>query len=156
MSAQFDRPVDTPRSTRYFALIFGIVYTLVGLLGFLPSLLQAPPATAPDLAVDSLYGYLLGLFPVNILHTIVHLLLGLWGVLAYRSFDASRAYAKSLAVIFGLLAVMGLIPGLNTTFGLIPLFSHDIWLHAASALLAAYFGFVVAPNEERAAGRIGT
>jgi hypothetical protein len=140
-------------SVRYFALIFGIVYTLVGLLGFLPGLLQAPPATAPDLAVDTLYGYLMGLFPVNILHTLVHLLLGIWGILAYRTFDASRGYAKSLAIIFGILAVMGLIPGLNTTFGLIPLFSHDVWLHGASALLAAYFGWV-APAGERAADRV--
>lgn len=139
-------------SVRYFALIFGIVYTLVGLLGFLPALLQAPPPTAPDLAVDTLYGYLMGLFPVNILHTLVHLLLGIWGIIAYRSFDSSRIYARSLAIIFAILAIMGLIPGLNTTFGLIPLFSHDIWLHAASALLAAYFGWV-APANERAADR---
>jgi hypothetical protein len=85
---------------------------------------------------------LLGLFPVNILHTLVHLLLGIWGIIAYRSFSGSRVYAKSLAVVYGLLAIMGLIPGLNTTFGLIPLFSHDIWLHALTALAAAYFGFV--------------
>jgi hypothetical protein len=26
-------------------------------------------------------------------------------------------------------------------FGLVPLFSHDIWLHALTALGAAYFGF---------------
>jgi hypothetical protein len=26
-------------------------------------------------------------------------------------------------------------------FGVIPLFGHDIWLHAGTAALAAYFGF---------------
>ena len=36
---------------------------------------------------------------------------------------------------------MGLIPVLNTTFGLVPLFGHDVWLHAGTAALAAYFGF---------------
>jgi Domain of unknown function (DUF4383) len=36
---------------------------------------------------------------------------------------------------------MGLIPVLNTTFGFIPLFGHDIWLHALIAIGAAYFGF---------------
>jgi hypothetical protein len=37
---------------------------------------------------------------------------------------------------------MGLIPGLDTTFGLVPLFSHDVWLHVLLAGGAAYFGFV--------------
>jgi hypothetical protein len=56
----------------------------------------------------------------------------------------------SLAVIFGVLTVMGLIPGLNTVFGLIPLFGHDIWLHALTAIAAAYFGF----RERRMAGEL--
>ncbi len=34
---------------------------------------------------------------------------------------------------------MGLIPVLNTSFGLIPIFGHDVWLHALFALAAAYF-----------------
>lgn len=132
-------------AVRYFALIFGIFYTLVGLLGFLPFALSAP-TPAEDLAVETLYGNLLGLFPVNIIHTFVHLIVGLWGIIAYRSYDASRTYARVVAVIFAVLAIMGLIPGLRTFFGLIPLYSHDIWLHAASALLAGYFGFVYQPE----------
>jgi hypothetical protein len=47
-----------------FALIFGIVYALVGLLGFVPGVLQPPPADAPRLAVGTADGYLLGAFPV--------------------------------------------------------------------------------------------
>lgn len=54
---------------------------------------------------------------------------------------AAKLYGKSVAVIYGVLVVMGLIPGMNTTLGLIPLYGHDIWLHAALALVAAYFGF---------------
>jgi hypothetical protein len=46
-----------------------------------------------------------------------------------------------MAVLYGGLAVMGLIPGLNTLFGLVPLFGHDVWLHAGTAAIAAYFGF---------------
>jgi hypothetical protein len=37
---------------------------------------------------------------------------------------------------------MGLIPGLRTTFGLIPLYGADIGLHAALALGGAYFGWM--------------
>lgn len=135
-------------ATRYFALIFGIIYALVGILGFIPAAIEAPPAHAPQhIAVDSLYGYLLGLFPVNIVHSLIHLAVGIWGIYAYRSFVNSRTYARALAIIFGVLAVMGLIPLLSTTFGLAPLFGHDVWLHAITALVAAYFGWVAA--EER-------
>lgn len=128
-------------TTRHFALTLGAIYTLVGILGFVPAALTTPAPGAPPVQVDAAYGYLLGLFPVNALHSLVHLAVGIWGLLVARSLSASRTYAASLAVIFGVLTVMGLIPGLNTVFGLIPLFGHDIWLHALTAVVAAYFGF---------------
>lgn len=124
-----------------FAMVIGIVFLAVGLLGFFPGLVSAPPMGAPDLAVESGYGYLMGLFPVNILHNLVHIAVGLWGLSAYRTMGGAIAFSRGLAVFYGLLAIMGLLPILNTTFGLIPIFSHDIWLHAGTAALAAYFGF---------------
>jgi hypothetical protein len=124
-------------------LIAGIVYLLVGVMGFLPGLndMAHPGMAEHDLVVDAQYGFLMGLFPVNILHIIVHLAIGIWGILAYRSFGASRNFALILGIFYLLLAVMGLIPGLNTTFGLIPLFGNDVWLHAVTAIaaLAVYF-----------------
>lgn len=129
-------------NTRTFALIWGIGFLLAGASGFIPGLWHPAPASYPPLAVDSFYGDALGLFPVNILHNIVHLLFGVWGLLAYKSLGAAKTYAKVVAVAYALLIVMGLIPGLNTTFGLIPLFGNDIWLHLLLAAPAAYFGFV--------------
>lgn len=126
---------------RYFAIVFGIVYTLVGVLGFFPAFLTPIAEPGNGMAIDTLYGNLLGIFPVNILHTLVHLVLGIWGIAAYRAYASSRVYARSLAVIFGVLAVFGLIPGLNTLFGLVPLFGTDVFLHAATAIIAAYFGW---------------
>ena len=128
-------------NTMRFAMIMGLVFLAVGLLGFFPGLISHPTMAAPDLAVEAGYGYLLGLFPVNILHNLVHITVGLWGIIAYRSLTGSMAFARGLAVFYGTLAVMGLFPVLNTTFGLIPIFSHDVWLHAGTAALAAYFGF---------------
>ena len=124
-----------------FALAFGIAYLAAGLLGLVPAALQPPPPGAPATTFGVLYGYLLGLFPVNVLHTAVHLVIGLWGVAAWSGALSALGYARSLAVIYGLLAVMGLVPGLNTLFGLIPLHGHDIWLHAGTAAIAAYFGW---------------
>jgi hypothetical protein len=92
---------------------------------------------------------LLGLFPVNVVHHLVHLLVGVLGIAAYRAFDSARLYSRGLAIVYGVLAVMGLISAANldTMFGLTPLFSHDVWLHAGTAIIAAYFGW--GPVDER-------
>src|SRR5688500_11854107 len=137
-------------STRYFALVLGIAFLLVGIMGFIPALLT-PPAVGGghehNLTVTGPgHGYLLGLFHVNVLHNIVHLVFGAWGVFAYfASFDAARLYARVVAISYGLLTIMGLIPQLNTVFGLVPIHGHDVWLHAVIALAAAYFGWATAP-----------
>ena len=137
-------------SIRTFALVYGIVFLLVGAGGFVPVLL-APPHTHPDLSVNTSFGHLMGLFPVNLLHNIVHLAFGAWGVAVHRSATGARNYARAVAIIYAVLAVSGFVPGLNTTFGLIPLFGNDIWLHAVLAAVAAYFGFVHREGEPTAA-----
>ena len=129
-------------NTRTFALIWGILFLGAGAGGFIPGLWHPAPGHYPPLAVDSFYGDALGLFPVNILHNIVHLLFGVWGVLAYRSLSGAKAYARVVAIAYGLLIVLGLIPATNTLFGLVPIFGNDVWLHVILALPAAYFGFV--------------
>ena len=112
------------------AQVFGYVFLLIGILGFVVTgmSMEADPATAPRL---------LGLFPVNALHNVVHLLFGVWGVAAARSFGAAKTYATVGGGIYLLLAVLGFVA--PTTFGLIPIGGHDIWLHAVLgiALLAA-------------------
>ena len=128
-------------NTRNFALVFGIVFLLIGASGFIPGLLQ-PPHSHPDVTLDTLFGYSLGLFAVNVLHSIVHLLFGVWGLLASKSLTAAKSYARGVAIIYAVLMVAGLVPGLDTMFGLVPLFGNDVWLHALLAAVAAYFGFV--------------
>lgn len=123
--------------TRYFALVLGIIYLLVGVMGLIPGLVQ-PAATGAT--VDVLNGNLLGIFPVNIVHTLVHLVIGLWGIIAYRSYDSSRTFSRVVGVLFIILFIMGLIPGLNTLFGLAPLNGADIWLHLVTGVLGLYFG----------------
>ncbi|CAA7619415.1 DUF4383 domain-containing protein [Magnetospirillum sp. UT-4] len=126
--------------TRYFALVMGVVFLAIGILGFVPGVLM-PPEAGPPLVVEAGHGVLFGLFPVNVLHNIVHLAFGVWGVVVWRSFVPSRAYARAVAVVYAVLTVMGLIPVLDTVFGLVPIHSHDIWLHGAITLVAAYFGY---------------
>ncbi|HEX9931965.1 MAG TPA: DUF4383 domain-containing protein [Allosphingosinicella sp.] len=141
-------------STRTFALIFGIVFLIVGAGGFIPGLLQ-PGTPDPDLAITHGYGHELGLFPVNTVHNIIHIAFGIWGLLAYRSLSGAKGYAKSVAIIYAVLAVMGLIDATDTSFGLAPLYGHDVWLHVLLAAVAAYFGFVHRDRaDDSTAGRV--
>jgi hypothetical protein len=127
--------------TRTFALLFGIVFLAVGVLGFVPGMTHGPAGTH-NVSMTQNYGDLLGLFPVNMLHNIVHILFGIWGLLAYRSLSGSVGYFRSVAIIYAVLAVLGLIPAFDTTFGLIPIYGNDVWLHAVLAIVAAYFGWI--------------
>ncbi len=129
-------------STRTFALFFGIAFLAIGVSGFIPGITTDPHPGHPPLLVDAGYGQVFGLFPVNILHNIVHVLFGAWGLFAYKSLSASKGYAKGVAIIYAVLTVAGFIPGLSTMFGLVPLFQNDIWLHALLALVAAYFAWM--------------
>ena len=122
------------------AQVFGIVFLLVGVLGFVQTggNMDADMATAPKL---------LGLFPVNALHNGVHLLFGIWGLLASRSWDGAKSYCQIAGVIYLVLAVMGVF--VPETFGLIPIGGNDIWLHALLGAVLAYFGFTAKTAEVR-------
>jgi uncharacterized membrane protein YfcA len=111
-------------SSGAFALIAGIVYTLLGIAGLFPAA----------------SGYL-GLFPMNVPLSVLHLVVGVCGLAAASVQRYGRQYARGVAVILGVLGAMGLIPGLNSAFGLMPLHSHNVWLHLGTTALAAYFGW---------------
>jgi hypothetical protein len=130
-------------NSRVFALFLGVAFTFAGIGGFVPSITFLPPDGAPPLVVMQNYGYLVGLFPVNIIHSLFHLSVGLLGLAAYFSMGTARAYIRVFAVTLALLTGIGMMPGLNTLFGLAPVFGHDIWLHGVEAAAAAYIGFVM-------------
>jgi hypothetical protein len=77
--------------------------------------------------------------------------LGVWGILAWRGVVKSTLYARTLAILCAVLAVIGLVPALSTLFGLMPLHGNDVWLHGATAVIAAYFGWSSSVSLERRA-----
>lgn len=123
-----------------FARLYGIVFLLIGLSGFVPGL--GPAHRHADLAVQAGSAMALGLFLVNIVHNLFHLTFGIWGLISARSNDAAGLYGKAVAAIYGLLTIMRLIPIADTIFGLVPIYGNDIWLHTLLAIVAGYFGFV--------------
>ena len=139
-------------STSAMAMVFGVVFLLVGFVGFFPA---PPPPDAPPLAVEHGHGLALGLFPINTLHNLVHLLFGALGIAAASGVLLSaRGYFQLVAISYALLTLMGLLPFTRTTFGLVPIWGNDVWLHALLAAGAAYFGYAT-PVRTTVNGRTG-
>lgn len=136
---------------RLYALVLGIVFVVVGIAGFIPALVAPVHPDDPPLTLSGSYGYLLWLFPVNVLHNLAHIALGVWALASCGRDGAARIFARGNAIIYAVLGVFGLIPGLHTLFGLVPLYSHDIWLHLVLAAIGAYFGWI-APTATTVAG----
>jgi len=114
-----------------FALIFGIVYVAVGLLGF--------AVTGFDDFFASNFDDVLIVFPVNPAHNIVHLLIGaLW-----LSGSRTPAAAKSINLIIGaaylLVFVLGLV-GVLEWLAIENGINADQLLHLVSGGLGVYFG----------------
>lgn len=136
-------------AVRYCALIIGILFLLVGLAGFVPALTSIPGTTASSVPLDEAtnaynagFSYVFGLFPTNLLHNIVHILVGILGIVAYTSLGSARLFNRGFAIAYILLAIMGLLPFAKTTFGLMPIFGNNVWFNALTAAITAYFGFV--------------
>lgn len=149
-------------------LALGVIFTLLGIAGFIPGLVSLPaeglgagvpvgagavPASpGPDYIAAYLrgFGYLFGLFPTNLVHNIIHLAIGLFGLYSATGEEGSFNYNRFFAISYLLLAVMGLIPIANTLFGMMPIFGNNVWFNALTGAIAAYFAFVWAPRESRA------
>ena len=132
------------RLVQKVALLFGIVFVLVAILGFFATgmSMNADMETAPRL---------LGLFPVNAAHNAVHLLFGVWGLLASRDYGNARRYCQYSGALYLLLAALGLV--IPETFGFIPIGGNDIALHAVLGLILTIVGFSSADRPEAAATR---
>jgi Domain of unknown function (DUF4383) len=116
--------------------VFGVVFILIAILGFI-----SPGGM--DMAVEPTTGMVLGMFPVNLLHNIVHLLFGLWGLVASRSWTGSKSYFTGAGAIYAVLTVVGFLS--PTGFGFVPLGGADIWLHAVLAIVMLGIGLTAKP-----------
>lgn len=131
--------------TSSFALVLGLLFLALGVLGLAPAMLTSPPVETPPTTFTFLYGYLLGLFPTNILLTLLRICTGIWALLAAGHLANAAVFARGVTLLYGVLAIMGMVPLLNTAFGWMPVHGNDVWLHAAVAAVAAYFGWRAEP-----------
>ena len=112
------------------AIIFGIVFLLVGVLGFVPGITTGQ--------------MLLGIFHVNAVHNIVHLLSGAVALITgLTSTAAARMYFRVFGIIYALVAILGFFTGDGLLLGLISHNTADMWLHVLIAIVALALGFAV-------------
>ena len=129
---------------RIVATVFGAVYVVVGLLGF------AVTSGVGFIATEG--GLLLGVFQVNPLHNIAHILIG--GALlvaGLASAAAAKAVNTTIGAVYLLLGIAGFFLA-GTAANVLALNTADHFLHLASAivLLGVGLGF------ERSSTRVAT
>jgi len=112
------------------ALVFGAIYLVVGIFGFLPFLGASYTLTSHAL---------LGIFQINLLHNLVHMVIGIAGLAAAASLANSRMFCQVVGVILLLLGVLGVF--VANPLGLLYIGGLDIALHLVTGAVLAYFGF---------------
>ena len=102
--------------------IFGVIFLAIGVLGFVNN-------------------PLLGIFEVDALHNIIHILTGALALVAVSmGRGAMSTFSKVFGIVYGLVAVLGFISG-TTVLGLIPVNLADNVLHLVIAVVFLYLGF---------------
>jgi hypothetical protein len=112
------------------ALAFGAIYTLIGIIGFF--------ITGFDNFFEHTDKTLLG-FEINGMHNVVHILIGVAGLVLGRTLAGARTYGWVLAVGYGAAFVYGLL-AINKDWDFLSLNWADNILHLATALV----GLVIA------------
>jgi hypothetical protein len=116
------------------ALVIGIVFVIVGILGFIPN-----PIVSPT-----------GLFAVDTMHNLVHLISGIVLLAGVYSFGASLAL-KIVGIVYAIVAILGffLVGEDGMMLGLIMVNEADKWLHVALAIVILIAGFAL-PDDKMA------
>lgn len=131
---------------RLVAVIFGAVYLVVGLLGFTVT------SGVTFLATDG--GMLLGLFEVNPLHNVAHLLIG--AALLISGLVSTKAAKITNTVVGAAYLLLGIVGFflVGTAANILALNTFDHFLHLASAILLLAVG-VGAERESKARVALG-
>jgi len=104
----------------------GAVFILIGVLGFIPAL-------TPN-------GNLLGIFQVDAVHNVIHLLSGILAIaFAARGVHMAQLFSKIFGIVYGLVAVLGLTS--SSILGLFSVNFADNILHIVLALVFLFLGF---------------
>lgn len=122
------------------AMLIGVVFLLVGILGFIPGI----TTNFDDItfAGKDSGAELLGIFQVSILHNIVHGLFGIAGLYLARTVSGARTYLIGGGVIYLVLFLYGLIVSTSSDANFIPFNNADDVLHLLLGIGLIGLGYV--------------
>ena len=139
------RPDRTLSAVQAAARIVGVVFLLVGVLGFVPGITSNyGDMTFASHDSDAM---LLGIFQVSILHNIVHLLFGAAGIAMARTWSGARSYLVGGGAIYLVLWLYGLLIDKASTANFVPLNAADDWLHFVLGLGMVGVGFALSRRQ---------
>jgi hypothetical protein len=145
MSASDARGTDRDGMTwpQMLGLAIGAIYTLIGIIGFF--------ITGFDDFAAHTEETLLG-FSINPLHNIVHILIGVVGLVLARTLGGARTYGWLLAIGYGATFIYGLFAaGREEPLNFLSINWADNWLHLVSAL--AGLAIALGPVRDAVHGR---
>lgn len=120
----------TKTPAQVFALVFGVVYLLVGVVGFFVTGLENFASNTDKELI---------IFALNPLHNIVHILLGVVWIGAASKHESAKGVNLLFGIVLALVAVLGLAGALEW-LAIDGAGEPDNFLHIATAVLAIYFG----------------
>ena len=123
------------------ALLVGAAFVIVGIAGFIPGI----TTNVGDMkfAGHESPSELLGLFQVSILHNIVHLALGIIGLVAAATWEGSRLYLLGGGAIYLALAVYGWVVDRGSDGNFVPMNAADNVLHVLLGAVMILLGLVL-------------
>ncbi|GAB3075559.1 DUF4383 domain-containing protein [Micromonospora schwarzwaldensis] len=120
-------PADGRAPVRRAASGFAVLLLLLGVLGFVPGI----TSSFADLrfAGPASGARLFGLFQVSVLHNVVHLALGVAGLLLARTVAGARAFLLGGGAVYLVLWLYGLAVDRRTEANVLAVNRADTWLH---------------------------
>lgn len=108
------------------AMLFGVIFLVVTVLGFIPGITTDYDRLGNFGEVGA---KLLGIFGVNWLENVVHLLYGIMGLSLARTWSGSRAYFLGGGAIYLVIWLYGLVIDLDSNANFIGVNTASNWLH---------------------------
>lgn len=124
-------------------LLFGIVFVLVALLGFMGT----------GIVGD------MGVFHTDMMHNVVHLIVGLVFIfVALKAADSMGMTMKIFGAIYLILAVLGFLmvgSGTGSLLGLIEINGADNYLHLVLGIVILFFGMKAGKGSSMSSSSMG-
>lgn len=140
-------PADGRAPARRASATVGVIFLLIGILGFLPGITSNFGAL--HVAGPGSDATLLGVFQVSVLHNVVHLLFGVAGLVMSRTIVGARTFLIGGGAIYLVLWLYGLVVDTSSAANFIPVNGADNWLHLLLGVVMTALGLLTTRDPNR-------